>query len=164
MTDEERPLAEALRWSFDHSLQLARDTGLRESPAAFVDATFACLQYLAKALLYIGLPEARRALHPQRSAFLKQHAQRKSSAKRAKAERRAQLLVDHILVSAPPAPAAAAAPESTWRKVRPHWRRGHYRMQPHGPQRQQRRLLWIRPTLVHPEHDVEPPAAVYDVR
>jgi len=32
--------------------------------------------------------------------------------------------------------------------VRPHWRRGHWRRQPHGPGRSEIRLLWIRPTLV----------------
>jgi hypothetical protein len=31
---------------------------------------------------------------------------------------------------------------------RPHWRRGHWRNQPYGPQLSLRRLTWIRPTLV----------------
>lgn len=31
---------------------------------------------------------------------------------------------------------------------RMHWRRGHYRQQPHGPERQQRKTIWIEPTLV----------------
>lgn len=30
----------------------------------------------------------------------------------------------------------------------PHWRRGHWRNQPHGPQMALRRLAWIRPTRV----------------
>jgi hypothetical protein len=30
----------------------------------------------------------------------------------------------------------------------PHWRRGHWRNQPHGPQMSLRRLTWIRPTRV----------------
>lgn len=36
----------------------------------------------------------------------------------------------------------------TGRSVRPHWRRGHFRMQPHGPQRSARRVIWIEPTFV----------------
>jgi hypothetical protein len=29
-----------------------------------------------------------------------------------------------------------------------HWRRGHWKMQPHGPQKTLRRLIWLKPTLV----------------
>lgn len=164
LSDEQRPLADALRWSFDAAADMARRSGLRESPAATLDSAFACLQYLAKALLYIGLAEARRATHPQRTEYLRQHAHLKSAAKRAKVERRARLLVDHILISAPPAPAVAPTSGAAGHAVRAHWRRGHYRMQPHGPQRQQRRLQWIRPVLVHGEvgHTVETPN--YEVR
>ncbi|MEN2990104.1 hypothetical protein WG926_17425 [Tistrella sp. BH-R2-4] len=32
--------------------------------------------------------------------------------------------------------------------LRPHWRRGHWRRQPHGLGRSEIRLVWIRPTLV----------------
>jgi hypothetical protein len=35
--------------------------------------------------------------------------------------------------------------------VAAHWRRGHWRNQPHGPQLSLRKLLWIRPTLVNAE-------------
>lgn len=30
-----------------------------------------------------------------------------------------------------------------------HWRRGHWRQQPHGEGRRSRRLVWVRPTLVN---------------
>jgi hypothetical protein len=33
-------------------------------------------------------------------------------------------------------------------KVGPHWRRGHWRHQPHGPQASLRKLIWITPTVV----------------
>lgn len=39
------------------------------------------------------------------------------------------------------------------RNVRMHWRRGHWRMQPHGPQLSQIRRTWIRPTLVGRQDD-----------
>jgi hypothetical protein len=32
-----------------------------------------------------------------------------------------------------------------------HWRRGHWRHQAHGPQRSQRKDIWIEPCLVNPE-------------
>jgi hypothetical protein len=35
------------------------------------------------------------------------------------------------------------------RDVRTHWRRGHFRMQPHGPAASQRKLIFIMPTIVH---------------
>lgn len=34
------------------------------------------------------------------------------------------------------------------REVAAHWRRGHWRRQPHGPGLTERRLIWIRPMLV----------------
>lgn len=45
----------------------------------------------------------------------------------------------------------------TGKTVRPHWRRGHWRLQPWGPQRSRLRLTWVKPTLVrgdkgNPEH------------
>lgn len=36
----------------------------------------------------------------------------------------------------------------TGRTVRPHWRRGHFRMQSYGPRRSERRVIWIEPTFV----------------
>ena len=35
--------------------------------------------------------------------------------------------------------------------VRGHWRRGHMRMQPHGPKNSLRKLIVIKPILIHPE-------------
>lgn len=43
---------------------------------------------------------------------------------------------------------SAAATEEHQKNVRMHWRRGHWRMQPHGPQLSRVRRTWIRPTLV----------------
>jgi hypothetical protein len=33
--------------------------------------------------------------------------------------------------------------------VAPHWRRGHFRMQPHGQGNQLRKLIFVSPVLVH---------------
>lgn len=37
------------------------------------------------------------------------------------------------------------------REVRGHWRRPHFKMQPHGPQSSLRKLVFIGPTLVRPD-------------
>lgn len=39
--------------------------------------------------------------------------------------------------------------------VAAHWRRGHWRRQPHGPQNAQRKLVWLMPTLVNPGKSTE---------
>jgi hypothetical protein len=36
-----------------------------------------------------------------------------------------------------------------------HWRRGHWRRQPHGPQNSLRKLVWLMPTLVSPGKTAE---------
>lgn len=36
-------------------------------------------------------------------------------------------------------------------RVTPHWRRGHIRMQPCGAGKQQRKLIFVAPVLVHAE-------------
>lgn len=42
----------------------------------------------------------------------------------------------------------APAPGLDGREVTAHWRRGHWRLQAHGPGLTERRLIWIRPVLV----------------
>jgi len=42
-----------------------------------------------------------------------------------------------------------------------HWRRGHWRRQPHGPGRMERRTVWIMPVMVRPDRDDEPPGHIY---
>lgn len=56
-----------------------------------------------------------------------------------------------------------AATEGGERTVRKHWRRGHWRRTPCGVGRQQRRLTWIMPTLVHrsDETDIDPDGHLY---
>lgn len=50
--------------------------------------------------------------------------------------------------------------------VSPHWRRGHWRRQPHGKRGEElRKLIWIKPTIVNPAGGPNPdtPGHVYDV-
>lgn len=49
-------------------------------------------------------------------------------------------------------------------EIRPHWRRGHWRMQPHGPKLSLLKLVWVRPTVIHKDKMPETPIGrMYDV-
>jgi hypothetical protein len=39
----------------------------------------------------------------------------------------------------------------TGRTVVTHWRRGHFRSQTHGPQGSLRKIIFVLPTIIHPE-------------
>ena len=43
----------------------------------------------------------------------------------------------------------------TGKELSPHWRRGHWRNQACGPARSEHRLMWIRPTLVRKDKQVD---------
>jgi hypothetical protein len=129
------------------SQQLAAQSNLKSSPAEFTQYAFSCLKFLVKVLLYLGLPEARKTLHAEHSEFKKQIAAKKNPAKRAKAEKQLNRLSDYILVTAPPA-AATHGTESGGPGMKRHWRRGHYRWQPHGPQNTLRKVIFLQPMLI----------------
>jgi hypothetical protein len=70
--------------------------------------------------------------------------------KRAKLLQRSASLYNGILVGPevlPPGASEGAAGSG----VAPHWRRGHFRMQPFGIGNQQRKLIFVAPVLVHAE-------------
>jgi hypothetical protein len=148
LEDPSQSVRDALELSFRMGREVSLKNGLRITPSTYLDQTFESILFLVKALLYIGLPEARKQVNKDRSEWLKSTAALKSTAKKAKAEKRGRGLVDHILVSAPlPAPGSLPQAEGQ-RSVKTHWRRGHYRMHAHGPQFSLRKLLFIQPILV----------------
>lgn len=56
--------------------------------------------------------------------------------------------------------------ESTGRETRPHWRRGHWRMQPHGPKHSLRKAKLIMPMLIRKDRlsdDAEHEVGTYEV-
>jgi hypothetical protein len=56
----------------------------------------------------------------------------------------------------------AAATTGSDRHPAAHWRRGHWRRQPHGPQNSLRKLVWLLPTLVNSgKPDVDVPGHLY---
>lgn len=145
-------LKKALEWSFSEGRRLSEQHGLVVSNPACQEPTLECLNFLVKVLLYIGLPEARRSIHPEKTHWVASHSGLKSTAKVAKAQRRARLLTDYILITASTdAQRTAHELDREGRSVRSHWRRGHYRMQAHGVQMSLRKVVFIAPTLVNPD-------------
>lgn len=132
-------------------------SGIQSTPTEFIDPTLDCIMLLTKALLYIALPEARRQVRRDRTDWQKSLAAIKSTAKKAKAERRGRALVDHILIDAGPGGFKRAPQSDGTRTVKAHWRRGFLRCQRVGPQLSQQRMVLIRPTLVNSGSGDAPP-------
>ena len=75
------------------------------------------INYLVKVFLYLGLKDARKSVHIEY-----------------RLQRRLDALYDRVMVgpvNLPPSPTAGDLAT----QVAPHWRRGHYRQQAHGPAR-----------------------------
>ena len=107
-------------------------------------------QELAKVLLYLSLPDAEQNLVSERTDLERQLRQfGKLNAKR---RERLALVYDRTLIGprvVTDIPVESATPhEESARAVRPHWRRGHFRRIPCGEGFSDRRIGWIRPTLV----------------
>ena len=138
--DETMAIGELVQHSVDNFL--SQNLNVR-NPDVFA----AIAKHVAKFLLYLGLKDARQAPTLEATALARQIAAIKSPAKRAKAARQMDRVFDRIVVG----PTHIAAPSGhldTGRSVSAHLRRGHFRMQPYGPQHALRRPVWIAPTLV----------------
>ncbi len=146
--DPAQGLKAAMAEAFTHAVAQSVEGGYRVPHKENFDQALANLQWLVKALLYIGLPEARKTLALERTALLNQLAGLKSPGKKAKLSRRIQSASDVVWVHAPAVrsePAAEGAGQGT---VAAHWRRGHYRHQAHGPGYSLRKLIFIAPMRV----------------
>ena len=116
-------------------------------PAAADDDRIQVINYLVKVFLYLGLKDARKTVCTEYSTALKQLAARGPN-KQARLQRRLDALYDRVTVgpvSLPPSPTAG----NLATQVAPHWRRGHFRLQAHGPARSERKLIFVAPILVH---------------
>ncbi len=148
LVNPERPIYEVLMTAYQRARNDAMPTGQQVSPQAWTDDAFAAVMLLAKALLYIGLPGTRREMHPEKTEAEKTLAGLKSTAKRNKAQRRLSRAYDYILIGPQPEHNRSAQGLARDVNVSAHWRRGHYRLQAHGPQHALRKLLFIEATLV----------------
>lgn len=108
------------------------------------------LDYAIKMLLYLATGEAQ-VVHDR--AYTNAPRNFGGLGRRKREERLAQIemLYDRHVIG-PAVLDATLAPSSpsdgSHREVRGHWRRPHFKMQPHGPQRSLRKLVFIGPTLV----------------
>lgn len=122
------------------------------SPGADELRSFEAVVYqLAKVLLYLNLPEAERESVPERSVL--EARLRQVGPKKAKRLQRQRVRAYDRIVIGPrvsdvvaPTPAEPGGPQ---RRLRPHWRRGHFRRVRYGEGRSQSRLGWIQPVLVN---------------
>lgn len=150
LEDPNRSVKDSLDLTFKLGTKVAQEYGYNVTPPAFLQQAFDDLLFLLKVLLYINLPEARKELRKEKTQHEKVSSSLQSTAKKAKALKRGRALIDHILISAPPASATTTKQgASDARSMKQHWRRGHYRMQAHGPQSSLRKVLFIQPVLVH---------------
>jgi hypothetical protein len=110
----------------------------------------ALAQICTKVFLYWNVEQARRVVEtPYTNAMqqLKQLDPKRS----AKLRRRVNQLYDRILLG------PLTLPGHVHGDVSPHWRRGHFRMQSHGPHHSLRKVIFIAPTLVQADRmDGEP--------
>ena len=111
------------------------------------------LDYAIKMLLYLTVRDAQ-VVHDR--AYSGASRDLSGLGKRRRAERLAaiEMLYDRYIVG--PAVLDAEAARSTSiegenGEVRGHWRRAHFRMQPHGPNSSLRKLAFIGPTIVRPD-------------
>lgn len=107
------------------------------------------LDYAIKMLLYLATGEAQVV---QDRAYTNAPRHFPGLGKRKRTERLAQIemLYDRHVIGPAVLDAApvSSSSDGTHREVRGHWRRPHFKMQPHGPQRSLRKLVFIGPTLV----------------
>lgn len=97
----------------------------------------------------MALKQARVTEHRDHDAALRRAAGL-GERKRAKLLQRSASLYDGIMVGPMSLPSSVPACASSG-SVTPHWRRGHFRMQPFGVGNQQRKRIFVAPVLVHAE-------------
>jgi hypothetical protein len=109
------------------------------------------LSYTVKVLLYLSLDQAQVIHDRPYSTAPRQFpglGQRKRNERLAEIER----LYDRYLIGPAVLPELSQSSSNngeSGHSVRPHWRRGHFRMQPFGPAASQRKLIFVMPVLVH---------------
>jgi hypothetical protein len=108
------------------------------------------LGYVAKVSLYMGLKEAR-VVRDDAYTTAQERLRRLGGKKQARLVRRGARLYDRIVVGPDRLPADLDAGLGEGHAVSPHWRRGHFRMQTHGPQHSLRKLIFVAPVLVAAE-------------
>lgn len=104
------------------------------------------VNFVVKLFLYLGLKNARQVVETSYTQAQKR-LEHIGPKKRAKAGRQIKSLYDRITVG-PTALSATSGANPTGHDKAPHWRRGHFRMQIHGPGRLERKLIFVAPMMV----------------
>lgn len=140
---EEDPLETAL------AAMVAHYRGLKyqqRTPEHQVQECVDAIYHTAKVLLYLNSHHPVTETRPEYTE-LQERLRRVKAGKRAKLERKASRTYDRVVIGPKTTPSSMDA-SSPHRTVETHWRRGHYRLQAHGPKRVDRKLIWIEPTLI----------------
>ncbi|SAK73764.1 hypothetical protein AWB75_04060 [Caballeronia catudaia] len=123
----------------DHVVRLEQDTSLDHSRTSVP-----MIQMCIKVLLYLQTAGAMR-IDDLRNSEIATRLTRVGGKKVSKLERRLATRYNRIIVG----PAQIVQVHSHLHgEMPPHWRRGHMRMQAHGPQHSLRKLIFIAPTLI----------------
>lgn len=121
-----------------------------EAPGSeFHRSMHAAVSYVVRVFLYMALKQARVIPHREYDEALRRAAGL-GERKRAKLLQRSASLYNGILVGPESLPPGASE-GGVGGGVAPHWRRGHFRMQPFGAGNQQRKLIFVAPALIHAE-------------
>jgi hypothetical protein len=157
VTDETKPCrygssAVSLNREFDDKpmLEMIR-TMCAEQKVEFGDHFEYLAQTVAKVFLTMSLAQTPQTIDPAYSTLFAQ-VQRRTSRKADKIARKLPTLYDRIVLGPQNVSSPQPLPgEHGGSEVAPHLRRGHFRMQAHGPQMSLRRLIFIAPCWIHPE-------------
>jgi hypothetical protein len=133
INDEQRSLS-------DHIEELCDSNNLSQDAAHFRSIAQIC----AKVFLYWSAVQTLRVKETPYTDALKQ-LERIGPKKAAKVRRQVDKLYDRVLLGPLELPVNTYSANG---EISPHWRRGHFRMQPHGPQMSLRKVMFIAPTLV----------------
>lgn len=156
------PLSEVLEKTFS---MMARNSGA--ATATKLDANYwnslrTALHYVVRVLLYTACAGVRQDVRKPATELDAQIA-RTGPGKRAKLERKRARVYDYIEICPPTKTDAVGQSSSGTMSRTAHWRRGHIRNQPHGPQNKLRKLIFIAPLLVSGSVAASPDAKEYRV-
>lgn len=118
-----------------------------QSVEHYLQPTHAAVSYVVRLFLYMGLKQARIIEHRDFDSAMRRLAGL-GERKRAKLSQRTASLYNGIVIGPVCLPTGADR-LGTVGGVAPHWRRGHFRMQPCGLRNLDRKLIFVAPVLIH---------------
>lgn len=130
-----------------HTLNDAIEAVVTDGTSASADWNKRMLGMVAKVFLYMGMKESRQVMEtPQKD--MQARLALLGNKKRSKLERQCERLYDRISVGPEFLPQELQGDGYGQHTVAPHWRRGHFKMQPYGPKSALRKMLFVMPTLI----------------